>query len=436
MICTVHKDPLLTAIEILKPVANNVQVRITFNKDQRTITFTTCNENQYLQHWLKDIAIEEDADFQVGFTSFREAVKSQGKELVLVNNDNRLVIKTKNEESAVVLSSDLTAPIEMLKPNKQAECIALPTNFRCMLLQAAKCTAARGESRKQLHGINLSKDGIASADGKQLFHIELPLKLSESVTLPVAEIFKKLSDYWTTLTIWQQSDDEPHWFKINGLDFVYENKAIQGCYPNYRPVIPLSNDLNVAVIFTEPDKMKRYLKSLKSQTTCWLETNKDQVRLSPVEEEIEPQIFKAAFLTDAKVLVKAKNLLTMLEFGHTLLQFNPDGESPLLSTGNIGKYVFMPCREPQAQEENHPTTKQEKETTTMTTPTITQNTEVIDPIEGLMALFAEMKSQFSVLENRFNDVGRKIKEASMQHRQQERLYNETVRKLNKIKAAM
>ncbi len=59
-----------------------------------------------------------------------------------------------------------------------------------------------------------------------------------------------------------------------------------------------------------------------------------------------------------------------------------------------------------------------------------------DPLQELMNLVAAMKTQLDDLQNKHLDISRKLREATQSARQKERIYQETSRKLERIRMAV
>ena len=59
-----------------------------------------------------------------------------------------------------------------------------------------------------------------------------------------------------------------------------------------------------------------------------------------------------------------------------------------------------------------------------------------DPLADLVASIATMREHIEKLQARLNDAGRRIREAILQQKQKERIYQETSRKLEKIRMAV
>ena len=59
-----------------------------------------------------------------------------------------------------------------------------------------------------------------------------------------------------------------------------------------------------------------------------------------------------------------------------------------------------------------------------------------DPLQELMNLVATMKTQLDDLQNKHLDISRKLREATQSARQKERIYQETSRKLERIRMAV
>ncbi|MBQ7178417.1 MAG: hypothetical protein IJS08_13465 [Victivallales bacterium] len=358
---------------------------------------------------------------------------------------------------------------------KDADATVLPTNFANFLLQAFTC-AGDPKDRLALSGVNVSSKGIASTDGRQLFHLPLPLQLKNDVTLPQSKNYALLKCLrWTSLAHWKTTNGD--WmFTIAGDCFSYTAKALDTRYPNYLQIIPPLETCDVKI--TLPQESAESLLSFLDKKTSFatLTVHSDRIELLEENEQdnsLRPGMFKAKCSGPSlpqEVRINTCYLKQFLKMGFTSLAFQSKSQCPLVSSAGVGIYMFMPCgfvrhsnvpATAPAQEaspatiSNSPATNttnikikektmSEVTSTTSINPTIanpvafnrTQPVTPSNPLEETISSIASMREQLANLEARLLEAGRKIKAALIEQKQKERLYADATRKLERIRLAV
>ena len=139
----------------------------------------------------------------------------------------------------------------------------LPDNF-CDLVSQAAAVIDRSNYRQILQGVNLSTAGITATDGKQLLNLPCPLNLAENITLPfpLALLAAKLNE---TGHLWTWKSGNNKMFKLEIGSFMWQGKALEGMYPEWKNIIPETNALDYHIKFTEPEQVLAWLKNIPPQ---------------------------------------------------------------------------------------------------------------------------------------------------------------------------
>jgi len=399
---------------------------------------------------------ETEGDFAkvVSFEDFRSAVRNCRNKSIVLEVEEKLF----RVDTAELVLSDCEFPeVRCIPPEAKTE--ALPENF-IGLLNTAAPIVNRSEYRKVLQGINLSRDGITSTNGKELFHAPIPLEV-ESLTLPfpLALMATKAAGAGK-LTHWTAKDGDC--FQIRIGNWTWTGKAVSGLYPNWKSVVPEDKSLTHTVTLTpdHAEQMKSWLKLVPDDLPnngMALSRNNDALHLRS-QQGMETDI-PAAFCgdwQDYKLFVNRNVLQRLLSEGHTSLAC-PTGHGPFLATGGIGRYIAMPLYqktpESAAQPANEPATEQphtndQKESKTMidtnTTivsapvQTVARNNETIEssPMEELTASIEEFKLKLKAISDESNALSRKVREVALAQKQKERDFVLARRAIERIRMAI
>ena len=396
-----------------------------------------------------DIAAQ-DACFHVGLEEFARLLSTTKEDVVTIEIEGTRLTASAIDDSPIgSLEGRLDAQDAFMTLPKERDLTLLPTNFADFVMQAFTC-ADTDRTRLAMTGVNVSPRGIAATDGRQLFHLPLPLKLKSDVTLPPSKCLAALKvRRWTSLSHWR-TEGNARMFAIVGDGFVYSAKALDAAYPDYARLIPPEGAGDVSFTLA-PDKAKAaaaFLGTLGKDAVVELSFAQDCIILAETDgsakgrQSMFPALCKAARLPH-RVLVGACYLRQFLKMGFLTLSTSLKSPAPLVSSSGTGKYMFMPrmdTRGSQAPEktavEEKPQTKKEKQTMTATNEQTANATAIqpaANPLDETLAAIAAMREQISRLEERLLEAGRKIKAALIEQRQKERLYADANRRLERIR---
>ena len=404
---------------------------------------------------------ETEGDFAkvVSFEDFRSAVRNCRNKSIVLEVEEKLF----RVDTAELAVSDCEFPeVRYIPPEAKSE--DLPDNFLGLLNTAAPIVN-RSEYRKILLGINLSRDGITTTNGKELFHAPVPLEI-ENMTLPfpLALIATKAAGAGK-LTHWKANNGDC--FQIRIANWTWTGKAIEGQYPNWKSVVPEEKSLTRAVTITpdHAEQLKIWLKLVPDDlpnNAMALSRNNSALHLRSqqgMETDI-PAEFSGDW-QDYQLFVNRNILQRLLSEGHTRIDCQT-GHGPFLATGGIGRYIAMPlCQktpepvtapveaEPATEPvTEHPNTNDQKEsknmidtnTTIVSAPvqTVARNPEPVEsnPMEELTASIEAFKLRLKAISDESNALSRKVREVALAQKQKERDFVLARRAIERIRMAI
>lgn len=502
MFASIPKSKLIAALAILGSVAKDGKtVRITASAKSKSMTLSSRNGAAFLSLRLPEATVLADADTVLSYDCFKMSVSTLHGKVAMLSLDGES-LTTSCETDINTSCSIAEKPSDAIAPRrlpKTIETIAVPTNFQNMLACGFQCVSD-DKDRKALQGVNISSKGIAASDGRQLYHVPLPLHLESGITLPKSQAYGRLAGFvWKSLSVWK--DGFVQFFRIDGDDFLYESAAIDGTYPNFLSVVPTSSSLDGEVEFDgrTAQLLAEFIRTrLKENESCRMTVDGHCVTFRSTEIHVDdetPELKTAARTNLAKgaVTVNCAYLSRLLKFGHNILKFNSKAHCPLLGQGGMGMYVFMPMRQDYSEPESSsaqaaasasavpvvpaaisaPTkprqatepapsntirTTSTKEKTTMIAQTTKSNVPAVvqrpisvpaytpvvqaapavpeDPCDTLLSSLSELKTKVSLVESSLSDAIRKVREITSSHKAKERTYQDALRKLDRIRLAI
>ena len=380
----------------------------------------------------------------VNFDAFRTAVKA-GK--------NKTVVLDPDAESLLVDNPLLMAAhVEWPEIGGSAESAAtaeLPENFVGALATVAPIVN-RSEPRRALQGIHLCREGIVTTNGKELFHIDMPLEV-EPLTMPFphALLAAKCTE-GGVLTTWAKGDQR--YFTVTLGCWEWTAKALPGTFPRWKSIMPDKANLPHIVKFDDERavQMAFFLKSIPADppnNPVVLGMGADRATLVIEARDMRTSV-TAEFPEDwgdFDIKVNKDILLHLLNAGHHTLCFS-DTHAPFLATGGIGTFVAMPIA---SKETQNVQPKEEKPMNEMQTPVVaapvaqpvalTNNItpEVpVNPLDELATAIETFKLKLKASFDEASTLARKVKEAQIAQKQKEREFVQTQRTIEKIRMAI
>ncbi len=329
---------------------------------------------------------------------------------------------------------------------------ALPEGFVSMLLTAAP-VVDRNETRRQLQGINLSRDGIAVTNGKELLNVPVDLSM-DSLTLPFPlALMATKEKCGGTLKVWTTNDRNPDTlFRISLGAWTWYGKAIEGKYPDWRQVIP-----NPA----KCDYLVHWEKAVTAELLAFVKrTAAEHYRLSFPDAGT----MQLAMLNDDKQYITVKSVVTgkfqgrTLDLGKAVLEhLLVTGQttvavayerSPILATGGTGRYIAMPL----CTAKPHPVTtasetkpinkedsKMSNENNVVTASALrsaarNDNTAAVNPLDELGTSIEALKLKLKAMFDESAILSRKVREAQLLQKQKERDFVQARRAIERIRS--
>lgn len=442
--------------------------KIAVRSDGKNAVLAGQGHEAALSMMLEAATATDSGACSVSFSAFKSAIDTtETKEIGLETQGNSMTVLGDGRRIASLpIHPDIPYPAPI---PKEAENTPLPTGFASFLMQAFQ-SAGSVPKWESLAGVYISARGVAASDGNQLVSIPLPsIRLQGDVIMPPNPLYDALRKHrWSSLSIWDDKSEKRH-FAIQGDGFLLTMDAMEGLYPQYWSILPDRSTLDVKTVLTADsrvtaiDFLSKVLKPDGFITEMWIFP--DRIELSDRNDRMTS--FPAS--TDGRklpcgVFCNAKFILQALKLGHTTIQLNSSEPGVIVASGGSGMYAWMPFKD---KPEPYPsTTCKSKAIATMTTTTKKENpkmtqtssspmnnrsaasteqpqpvetttsTTPADPLSELSATIASMKEYLDELQTRLLDAGRKLREATIQQKQKERVYQDTQKRLERIRMAV
>ena len=422
----IKKSVLLEALKVLgKVVSQTSPVEVL-----RSVRFLGVGEQVWLTatDGVESVMVEvigdagDMEDFAVEYKALRELIRS-----------------TRGGEIEVT-GKRLNWPETEVVPN-DAVTVELPPDFDRLLGLAAPVVDLC-EARLALRGINLSRDGITTTNGKELLNLPCPLKIPEDVTLPFPlALLTARSEGAGTLYVWRCRNERLFRIVIGG--FQWQGKALPGNFPDWKQVIPADKTLDYQIEIHEPERVIEFLKTVPDSPPF----HAIELNVVPGGVAVVPNNFPDMELRlEATVIgaqpraVLALNkyiLLRMLQQGYTKFQAHSDGRIPVIAEGGSGRYLAMPIHILPKHQSEKEDTKVENIKRIEHAETATEAAaEPVNPMEELNLSIEELRGKLKTLLDESALLARKVKEAVLQQKQREREFVQAKRAIERIKMAI
>ena len=402
--------------------------------------FSTCSQSEQIT-FKTECRSEGAFHGIVGFDEFRDAVRSgRNKVLEIENGDSVLRI---GDRTLFPMSG-----VEWLVPreNEHSTVSELPEGFVSLLAEAAQLVN-RNEPRRIMRGINLSREGITSTNGRELLNICVPLNVDDfTIPLPLALMQTKTAESGRLYT-W--SDNLSKGCRIETEHWVWYAEGLEGNYPNWKQVIPSQKALVRSVSFLPErgQQLEIFLKNVPDQPphNAMELYQSEPGYLNVLAGEMHTSI--AAEFTgdwnDVSLMFNKHMLLRLLSEGHTKIEM-VDNHSPILASGGTGRYVTMPLYQPKPkvaiQTQNQPQTEETKmehhEMKVVSAPVQTaapkQEPEA-NPMEELNSAIESFRLKLRIAWDESSVLARKVKEVQIAQKQKERDFIQAKRAIERIR---
>ena len=407
---------------------------------ENQVRFSTCSQAEQIT-FKTECRSEGAFHGIVGFDEFRDAVRS-GRNKVLEIEDSDSVLRVGDRTLFPMSGVEWLVPRE----NEHSTVSELPEGFVSLLAEAAQLVN-RNEPRRIMRGINLSREGITSTNGRELLNICVPLNVDDfTIPLPLALMQTKTTESGRLYT-W--SDNLNKGCRIETEHWVWYAKGMPGNYPNWRQIIPAQNTLVRSVSFLPErgQQLEIFLKNVPDQPphNAMELYQSEPGYLNVLAGEMHTSI--AAEFTgdwnDVSLMLNKHVLLRLLSEGHTKIEM-VDNHSPILASGGTGRYVTMPLYQPKPkvaiQTQNQPQTEETKmehhEMKVVSAPVQTaapkQEPEA-NPMEELNSAIESFRLKLRIAWDESSVLARKVKEVQIAQKQKERDFIQAKRAIERIR---
>lgn len=463
----VKKSGLANAVSVLGRIVNEkARVEawkgIRFSVKGGNLSLSASDGECWMTTRVKDAKTEGDFEAIVPYSELKDLVKG-GKSGEIGFDFGKESVKVSEEINGQVISRE----IKLLKAenypefpvvDEHAKEITLPVGFVNQMNTAAQILN-KHEVRRILQGINLNKDGIIATNGRELIHIELPLDLDEDVTFLMPHLSLLIpDDSKHTLKVWTDNTLKKKYVAFESEKGIYICQALQGIYPNWKQVIPSSSALDVSMRLDQKSmtSLLEFLKRVPKHEPH------NEIKLSAEGNQLAVSV---QYASDMKLslsiefrgktfnghLSMSKDYLQrLLMLGHDTLDLSSGTHMPMVASGGIGRYIFMPIlvnstdvkkeekiefktnalktenneKENVKMEEN----KKNEAINAVTTIPAEQN-----PLDDLNKTIDDFRIRLKAMFDESSVISRKIKEAVIFQKQKERDFVMAKRAIEKIK---
>ena len=407
---------------------------------ENQVRFSTCSLSEQIT-FKTECRSEGAFHCLVGFDEFRDAVRSgRNKVLEIENGDS--VLRIGDRTLFPMSGVEWRVPRE----NEHNTVSELPEGFVSLLSEAAQLVN-RNEPRMIMRGINLSREGIISTNGRELLNICVPLNVEDfTIPLPLALMQSRTTESGRLYT-W--SDNLNNGCRIETEHWTWYAKGLPGNYPNWKQIIPSQNTLVRSVSFLPErgQQLETFLKNVPDQPphNAVELYQSDPGYLNVRAGEMHTGI--AAEFTgdwnDVSLMLNKHVLLRLLSEGHTKIEM-ADNHSPILASGGTGRYVTMPLYQPKPkvaiQTQNQPQTEETKmehhEMKVVSAPVQTaapkQEPEA-NPMEELNSAIESFRLKLRIAWDESSVLARKVKEVQIAQKQKERDFIQAKRAIERIR---
>ena len=366
--------------------------------DRQTISLTATNLEEALTCQLKVSDAPYGMDTLLQLSDVKSFIKGDKRALLKVEPKASGGVTISEEISGQTLTREFPAPVAEDFPTLLAgpeQLFDLPDDFISTLSRIAP-SISLDDTRKVLHGILMSPEGLTATDGKQLCHVAYPMPIKEEVVLRLPTcLFPANMQGATKIGISRDKDFAR--VTIESGNWSWTGKSPSGTYPNWQQVVPNPNDiaskleLDRAGIAQLSSILQRYPNDYahKLLTLCVKEDSFELSTDNTAEQKVTCHISSMTGTPPTRpVVIDREILLRALSLGHNMFELMEAPLSPLIVTGGMGKLIFMPWRErgqstetPEQTPTNEPETQQKENETmnqeTKTTPAAASATTTV-----------------------------------------------------------
>ncbi len=447
--------------------------------DRQTVSLTVTNLDEFFTCRIKVSDAPEGLDALLPINEIRNFIKGNKRALLQIEplTPGGVIItefadsQTSKQEFPALEAKDFP-----IMPPCPETLFSMQADFIQALSQVVPSISS-SDPRTALKGILLSKDGIVATDGKELCCVPYDLPVNDSCILRIPDCLFT-AEFLTMPSKFGTSQNGVHtWATIEVSDWTWISRCISGTYPNWRHIVPQDESLSFSMALDE-SKVEQFAGALKQLTNTdslymlQLKTNEDRLEaLADCNPEQKAECALSGVtgqLPEDGIFVNRKLLIRALSLGHHIFAYNPKIPCPVVATGGLGKFVFMPIKnaatipnnEPNPQTNEPETNKMENETMNQknntaaasTTTTETAKAPVIpeapnngfkvvpaptqsDSYDELLQSVEELRGSIRTINEQASNLVRKIRDQQTSFKQRERNVKVAREAIEKLKVS-
>ena len=450
--------------------------------DRQTVTLTVTNLEEFFTCRIKVSDAPEGLDTLLPIPEVRNFIKGNKRALLQIEPltpGGVLITEFADSQTSKQEFPALEAKGFPIMPPCPETLFSMQPDFIQALSQVVP-SISLADTRMVLHGILLTSDGIVTTNGKELCCIPYDMPVKDNCILRIPDCLFT-SEFMPMPSKFGTAQNETHtWATIEVADWTLASKCISGTYPNWRPIVPPDETLSFSMTL-DKSQTGKFADTLKQLTDTaplhMLQLKTDEDRLEAFadckpEQKAECTLTGVAGqLPEDGLVVNRKLLIRALSLGHHIFAFNPKIPCPVVATGGLGKFVFMPIKnavevpnnetnsptnEPETQQKENETMNQETNpaaasaTTTATTepakaPVIPEATskgfKVVpappppDNYDELLQSVEELRGSIRTINEQASSLGRKIRDQQANSKQREKNVKAAREAIEKLKVS-
>lgn len=362
--------------------------------DRQTVTLTVTNLDEFFACRIKVSDAPEGLDALLPIPEVRNFIKGNKRALLQIEPMTAggvIITEFADSQTSKQEFPTFETKVFPVMPPCPETLYSMQTDF-IQALSHVVPSISLADTRAALHGILLTKDGIVATDGKELCCVpyDLPVKDNCILRIPgclfTTEFLTMPSKFGTA------QNGINTWAAIEVADWTLTSKCICGTYPNWRHVVPQDETLSFSMTL-DKSKVEQFAEALKQLTDIpplhMLQLKLDEDRLEAFVDG-KPEQMVECTLSEVKgqapeqgLCVNRKLLLRALSLEHNIFACNPAMPSPIVATGGLGRFVFMPIMNavtvPNNETETNEPQNNEPETNKMENETMKNNTNATAP---------------------------------------------------------
>ena len=405
---------------------------------QNALFLRTASLNETLEYQILT-TVDQTFDLCVNFDEFRDAVRNcRSKSVQLEFQQENNTLLTGERQLQV---SQIKLPV--IERAETCDSVIFKDGFLDLFKRMASVVDSHNV-RKNMHGINISNEGLTVTNGRELLHIPMELAFMPQLTIPLPfGLFMTKETSAGVLEWWQNTG--VMYIRISVGSWTWISKALQGDYPDWHKVIPADSSLYNSIHYSPEtcEVLLQWCKNIpdsRDDVTAVSVSSREKGMIHLEVNDMELDV-SAELNGDWNTLVIHLNKMSfqrLLSLGHTTLRFH-DCYSPLTADGGTGRYITMPIRKIERTQQIQTTeTDKEKENMNQQVTEPVQEAEecVSNPMDELMNVIESCRLKLKAATEEAALLSRKVKEVQIAQKQKERDFIQARRAIERIRMAI